>query len=89
MNIPKCAITKRPCPVLARVKQKIDRDVPDVYASIALALIRRSNMTADDVEVVFAESQSIWNESIQSGIDVPEMCMAETGIDVRRETGDE
>lgn len=67
---------------MQRVQKTIDDVLPCVYAGIALALYRAKGWDPDQIREVFAESQKIWFEAVEKGIDMTTMCEDETGIDV-------
>ena len=69
--------------LLALMDRKCKEITPEVYACIALALHRKYGWGFKRISDLFAESQEIWNECIQSGECMVEMCERETGIDVR------
>lgn len=54
-----------------------------VYAGIALTLHRQYGWGHKRINDLFAGSQEIWNECVQRGIDMIEMCAEETGIECR------
>ena len=63
--------------------RQINQITPNIYASLALALSRHG-ATHEEIQSVFAESQNIWTECVNSDINMTEMCLNETGIDVKR-----
>ena len=65
--------------------KKIDQITPEVYAGIALALHRKCGWGYKRINDLFEESQIIWNECINSDINMVEMCEKETGIELRKE----
>lgn len=65
--------------------KKIQQITPEVYAGIALALHRKYGWGYKRINDLFSESQTIWNECVNSGINMIEMCEEETGIEVRKE----
>lgn len=65
--------------------KKIQQITPEVYAGIALALHRKYGWGYKRINDLFLESQTIWNECVNSGINMVEMCEEETGIEVRKE----
>ena len=65
--------------------KKIQQITPEVYAGIALALHRKYGWGYRRINDLFLESQNIWNECVNSGINMVEMCEEETGIEVRKE----
>lgn len=59
------------------------RDItPSVYAELALALHRKCGWGYKRINDLFNFSQEIWNECVQSDMDILEMCEKETGINV-------
>ena len=65
--------------------KKINQIIPEVYAGIALALHRKCGWGYKRINDLFEESQIIWNECINSDINMLEMCEKETGIELRKE----
>lgn len=65
--------------------KKIQQITPEVYAGIALALHRKYGWGYKRINDLFSESQTIWNECVNSCINMVEMCEEETGIEVRKE----
>lgn len=68
--------------LLAKMERQCREITPSVYASIAIALHRKCGWGYKRISDLFAESQEIWNECIQSDMNMVQMCEAETGIDV-------
>ena len=73
-----------------------DRDVPQIYSVMAVALWRTLDLPneekEDAIRMIFAESQKIWIECINKGMDIDEikkMCEEETGISVQGEERNE
>lgn len=64
--------------------KQIQNITPEVYAGIALALHRSHKWGYKRINDLFCESQEIWNECVQSGMNMVQMCEDETGIDVQR-----
>ena len=69
-----------------------DRDVPQIYSIMATALWRMLDLPdeekTDAIKMIFAESQKIWIECIDKGMNIEaiiQMCEDETGICVRGE----
>ena len=65
--------------------KKIEQITPEVYAGIALALHRKCGWGYKRINDLFVESQTIWNECINSDINMLEMCEKETGSELRKE----
>ena len=63
--------------------QQIKYITPKAYAAIAIAMHRRG-YEFEEIEAIFAESQEIWTECVQSDVNMLEMCKNETGIDIER-----
>ena len=63
--------------------KKIKEITPEVYAGIALALHRKYGWGYKRINDLFNESQVIWNECIQTDINMVQMCEKETGIEVQ------
>lgn len=64
--------------------QKIQQITPEVYAGIALALHREHGWGYKRINDLFNASQDIWNECVQSELNMIQMCYEETGIDIAR-----
>ena len=64
--------------------RKIQNITPEVYAGIALALHRKYGWGYKRINDLFCESQKIWEECIQTDMQMAQMCFEETGIDVQR-----
>ena len=64
--------------------QKIQQITPEVYASLALALHRQCGWEYEQIEELFGVSQLIWEECLDKDINMIEMCLQETGIELRR-----
>lgn len=65
-----------------QLSSSIGNITPQVYAGIALALKRKHGWGYKRINDLFLESQEIWNECVQKEINMREMCLNETGIDV-------
>lgn len=63
-----------------RIEQQANLITPKVYASVALALHRKYGWGYQRINDLFVMSQHIWNECVDAGADMIEMCEAETGI---------
>ena len=72
--------------LLAKMERQCREITPSVYSAIALALHRRYGWGFKRISDLFAESQEIWNECIQSDVNMIEMCERETGINVVGDT---
>lgn len=66
--------------------KQINQITPQVYAGIALALHRKHGWGYNRINDLFAESQIIWQECVDSEVDMFKMCEEETGIEVLRRT---
>ena len=69
------------------MQRQINEITPNIYASLALAL-SRCGVSHEEIEAVFAESQAIWEECVNSDVNMREMCLNEIGIDVQRTVND-
>ena len=74
------------------IMEASDRDVPQIYSVVAVALWRTLDLPneekEDAIRMIFAESQKIWIGCINKGMDIDaiiKMCEDETGICVRGE----
>ena len=65
-----------------RIEQQASLITPKVYASVALALHRKYGWGYQRINDLFVVSQHIWNECVDTGADMIEMCEEETGITV-------
>lgn len=63
--------------------RQIQEITPQVYAAIAISLHRRG-AEFEEINDIFADSQEIWTECLNSGVNMQELCKKETGIDVLR-----
>lgn len=63
--------------------QKVHQITPEVYAGIALALHRKHGWGYKRINDLFAESQEIWDECNTKTINMIQMCLEETGIELR------
>ena len=66
--------------------KQINQITPQVYAGISLALHRKHGWGYNRINDLFAESQIIWQECVDSEVDMIKMCEEETGIEVLRRT---
>ena len=66
--------------------QQINQITPQVYAGIALALHRKHGWEYEQIAELIEESQIIWQECVDSEVDMIKMCEKETGIEVLRRT---
>lgn len=69
------------------MKQALDV-VPKVYAAIAISLQRKYGWEYEDINALFNESQEVWNECVETGVDMLKMCSDETGIDMQRKVSE-
>ena len=64
-----------------------EQDTPAIYAAIAIALYRllliEEENKIDAINTIFAESQEIWTDCVDRGLDMVKWCLDETGIDIR------
>lgn len=56
---------------------------PEVYAGIALTLHRKYGWGYKRINALFSESQELWQECTDKGLNMRTMCLDETGIDLR------
>lgn len=63
--------------------KKIQQITPEVYAAIALALHRKNKWGYKRINELFEESQKIWQESVNEDKDMVQICLDETGIELR------
>ena len=68
-----------------RIEQQVSLITPKVYASVALALHRKYGWGYQRINDLFVLTQDIWNECIETNVDMIAMCEAETGITVANE----
>lgn len=61
-------------------KSQVVKITPKIYAGIALALHREYGWGYKRINDLISISQDIWNESVEAGTDILEMCEEETGI---------
>lgn len=68
---------------------RIQQVLPYIYSGIALALWNVLDEPEEekerDVMTLIQESQNIWNQAVEDGKDIIELCKEVTGIDVRPE----
>ena len=69
------------------IDKKMPQILPQVYAALAIALWHNLDGNEEEkeeaIEDIFADSQEIWQECVESGEDMLERCKGETGIDLR------
>lgn len=70
--------------MMALIERKSQEIIPEVYASVALALHRKYGWGYKRINDLFSETQSIWEECVQSDLNMRQICEAETGIEVTR-----
>lgn len=68
------------------IAEAADNDTPQIYAALAISLYRLLDMPeqekAEAINSIFVESQNIWLDCVNRGLDINQMCIDETGIDV-------
>ena len=68
------------------VTEAAEKDTPQIYAALAMSLYRMLSLPdeekADAINSIFIESQIIWTDCVEQGLDINQMCINETGIDV-------
>lgn len=69
------------------VEEASSQDTPQIYAAIAIALHRLldTDNKTEAINIIFAESQKVWFDCVDNGIDMIQKCIEETGIDIRGE----
>ena len=67
---------------MKRVQKTIDSILPCVYAGIALSLHRKHGWGFKRIDALFKESQDIWTEAVENDVNMSQLCLDETGIDV-------
>lgn len=67
---------------MKRLHQTVNNVTPEVYAGIALALHRKHGWGFQRINDLFALSQDIWTDAVNTNMNMREMCYEETGIDV-------
>ena len=65
-------------------QKAVNNVVPEIYASIAIALHEEYGWGFQRINKVFCRSQHIWEDSIGDRENMLERCERLTGIDVRR-----
>ena len=63
--------------------KRIDQITPNVYSAFALVLAKNYGWEAEQIATLFAETQSLWQDSLDDGRDMAQICLDELGIDVR------
>lgn len=68
-------------------QQQVDKQLTQIYAALAIALFDMLPESTHEerqecIQEVFVRSQNIWHEAVESGVDVRQMCIERTGIDV-------
>lgn len=68
------------------IHDRINKVLPYLYSAIAVAFWNKLDMPdeekADAICTLIAESQRVWEESTEKGIDITKWCEDLTGIDV-------
>ena len=68
------------------IAEAADKDTPQIYAALAISLYRLLDMPekekAEAINSIFVESQNIWLDCVNRGLDINQMCIDETEIDV-------
>lgn len=67
---------------MKRVQREINSILPCVYAGIALSLHRKHGWGYKIIDDLFKESQELCEEATEKGINMAQLCLEETGIDV-------
>ena len=68
-------------------QKQVDKQLTQIYAALAIALFEMLPDVSDEdkqerIQEVFVRSQDIWHEAVETGMDVRQMCIERTGIDV-------
>lgn len=71
-----------------KLETEINKIVPEVYACFALVLYRRG-WKPDSIEKLFIETQTEWNNNVDSMDDMIKHVADVTGIDVRGDNYDQ
>ncbi len=70
------------------LKDRIDKTLPYMYSAVALALWNVLDETdeekREDITTLINESQIIWNECVNEGKSIIDLCEEVTGFDLRR-----
>lgn len=69
--------------------RQVNLVTPEIYASIALALNKLYGWGYEEIEEVFAESQTIWQESVNDRETMLQKCYEVTGIEVTSRINEE
>lgn len=68
--------------MLKENRKRVDHLTAQIYSAFAIEL-HRGGMSEELINTVFANTNEIWTESLNQGIDIVEMCYEETGIEIR------
>ena len=68
---------------MKNLHKSINNITPQVYAGIALALHREYGWGYKRINRLFALSEEIWDECTLDDRNMVQMCLDETGIDIR------
>ena len=62
-------------------------NVPEIYACLCKVLMEKHGMNADDVAIIFYETQELWNELVKNdqAADMITWCEETTGVTLRGE----
>jgi len=68
-------------------QQQVDKQLTQIYAALAIAIFDMLPSATDEqrqecIQSIFQKSQDIWHEAVRTGVDVRQMCIERTGIDV-------
>jgi hypothetical protein len=63
-------------------RRKVTELTPAIFASFIIALHRLYGFGIGRLSTVLEETNKIWHESVNSGIDIVYLCKLETGIDI-------
>lgn len=76
------------CTMLKVLKAKIDGITPQVYAALAIALHRKYGFGYKRIQELFSLSGEIWQDCINGDVNMIQMCLEETGINVVNSTSE-
>lgn len=69
---------------MAKMRKRIEQDATEFYASTVLALSRRG-MSMEEVQNVIVDIGVLWFDAHENDINLAELCLDETGIDIRQD----
>ena len=69
---------------MKKLHRNIKTETEQIYAGVALALHREYGFGYVRINRIIQQSLIIWEECAEKGIDMTQMCLEETGIDVQK-----